>query len=71
MATGALAARSGIGSAMGIVPVEFARLAIKRSGLQRTLLDAVDRHHFRVVAGRKYLIGGLNVAVTQRGFDNA
>src|SRR5262249_41134767 len=64
--TGALVARSG----MRIVPIQFACLAIERSGLQRSILDAVYRHHFRVVAGRKNLVGSLDVAVAQRGLDD-
>src|SRR5215471_7630899 len=67
MPTGALVARSG----MRIVPIQFACLAIERSGLQRSILDAIHRHHFRIVAGRKNLVGGLDVAIVQRSLDDA
>ena len=38
-------------------PIELARLAVERAGLQRALVDAVDRHHLGIVAGGEDLVG--------------
>ena len=43
-------------SAVGIVPVEVARLAVERPRLERAVVDAGDRHHLGVVAGGEDLV---------------
>src|SRR5665647_2675905 len=50
-------------SAMRECPIQLARLAIERAGLQRALVDAVDRHHLGIITGRENLVRGFQVAV--------
>src|SRR3954447_19525875 len=57
-------------SAMRVVPVECARLAVDGTGLQRALADADDRYHLGVIAGGENLVGIFEIAIAQRAFDN-
>src|SRR5215472_11421238 len=58
-------------SPMRVGPIELARLAIKRPGLQGAITDTVDRHYLGIVPGGKYLVGILHVAIAQGRFDHA
>src|SRR5262249_55624908 len=58
------------GLCMRILPVQLARFAVERSGLQRSVIDAVDRHDLGVIAGRENLISVLHVVVGQNSFDD-
>ena len=49
-------------------PVKLARFQHHRAGLQLAALDAIDRYHLRIVAGRENLVGVHEVGNLQRRF---
>ena len=51
---------------MGELPVELARAAEERTGLQVAPVDAPDRRHLAVIADDEDLVGGIKVGEAKR-----
>src|SRR5438477_11308488 len=52
------------------VPIELARLGIKRPRLQRAVVDPDHWRDLGEIAGRKNLVGAKEILVAQRALDH-